>query len=72
VTRVDREPYVFEHPGLEFFFTRGGRLGVRIGVRRPERGAALYVENWAGVGFPQGWEVVARAWLAKNDAGVKR
>jgi hypothetical protein len=71
MTRVDREPYVFVHPGLEFSVTDGGRLVVRIGVANAKRGAPLYIGNWATEHFPIGWELVAKAWLLKNDRAVK-
>lgn len=60
--RVDREPYTFEHPGLEFFMLRG-RLAVRIGRRGT---AAPIATFYASEPFPVGWELVARAWLARN------
>jgi len=71
MTRVDREPYVFEHPGLEFFLTSRGRLGVRIGVLHPTSRGPLFIGNWASEPFPIGWELVAKAWLAR-DARVRR
>jgi hypothetical protein len=72
VTRVDREPYAFEHPGLEFSVTTAGRLLVRIGVVRPSSGGPLYTGNWATEPFPLGWELVAKGWLARNDVKVRR
>lgn len=70
---VDREPYEFEHPGLEFYVTKAGsRLGVRIGVPGPKRGELLYVGGPATEPFPLGWEVIARDWLSRNEAKVKR